>query len=68
MKKWEVDFLFTAHSFIIVQKITVPVVEKAIRAFVDEQDDGYWLKLHHTAFELDINDLNAVVEGQKNSR
>ena len=43
--KTQMDFLEPGCPFIIVRKLTMEVIEKAIDAYT--QDNAYWLKLHH---------------------
>ena len=40
-----VDFLEPGCPFVIVRKLTIEVIEKAIHAHAE--DNAYWLKLHH---------------------
>ena len=51
MNKNEMDFLEPGCPFIIVRKLTMEVIEKAIHAHL--QDDAYWLKLHHFSANID---------------
>ncbi len=45
MNRDGMDFLEPGCPFIIVRKLTMEVIEKAIHAHT--QDNAYWLKLHH---------------------
>jgi hypothetical protein len=64
MEKWELTYLPPMAPFIIVQKLTKEIINEAIKAFVEEQDDAYWLKVYHLASIFTIDELNAAIERQ----
>ena len=41
----ESDFLFPMDPMIVVKELTMENIERAIKAYVEE--DGFWLKLYH---------------------
>jgi hypothetical protein len=47
MGKFESDFLPPEYPYIIVSKLTDEIIRAAIQAFIDTEDDSYWLKLYH---------------------
>ena len=62
MNRDEMDFLEPGCPFIIVRKLTVEVIEKAIDAHT--QDDAYWLKLHHFSGSIKSHMFNKLQEDQ----
>lgn len=62
MEKWKLPYLPTMAPFIIVEKLTEEIINQAIKAFVEEQDDAYWLKVYHLASVFNIDELNAAIE------
>jgi len=54
MDKEKKNFFEPGHPFVIVKKITKEVIEETIRAYAEE-DNGYWLKLHHFAGDIDMS-------------
>lgn len=62
MEKWELTYLPPMAPFIIVQKLTEEIIDEAIKAFVEEKDDAYWLKVYHLASVFHIDELNAIIE------
>lgn len=62
MNKNEMDFLEPGCPFIIVRKLTMEVIEKAIHAHA--QDDGYWLKLNHFSGTIDSGMFDKLQEDQ----
>ena len=62
MDRHEMDFLEPNCPFIIIRKLTVEVIEKAIRAHT--QDNAYWLKLHHFLESLKSDMFNKSQEDQ----
>ena len=65
MKKSKSSFLPPSYPYIIVSKLTDQIIHSAVQAFVDEEDDSFWLKLYHTIVTLDTQDLNKILY-QKN--
>ena len=62
MNRHEMDFLEPGCPFIIVRKLTVEVIEKAIHAHT--QDDAYWLKLHHFSGDIKSDIFNTLQEDE----
>jgi len=55
MKKDNVNFYGPGLPWIIVQKLTKEIIHEAIEAYMSDQPDGYWLKLHYFATDIDIS-------------
>ena len=68
MEKWKLTYLPPMAPFIIVQKLTKEIIDEAIKAFVEEQNDAYWLKVYHLASVFNIDELNAAIERQNRER
>lgn len=62
MNRREMDFLGPGCLFIIVRKVTMEVIEKAIHAHT--QDGAYWLKLHHFSEFLESDMFNKLQEDE----
>ena len=62
MNRHGMDFLEPGCPFIIVRKLTMEVIEKAINAHT--QDDAYWLKLHHFAESIESDMFKKLQEDQ----
>ena len=62
MNRQEMDFLEPGCPFIIVRKLTIEVIEKAIHAHT--QDNAYWLKLHHFSESIKSDMFNELQEDQ----
>jgi hypothetical protein len=60
MNRHETDFMEPGCLFIIVRKLTMEVIEKAIHAHI--QDDAYWLKLHHFSGSIKSEMFNKLQE------
>jgi hypothetical protein len=60
MKKDNVDFLRPGLPWIIVQKITKEIIQKAVKNYMDDKPDGYWLKLYHFANNIDIAEFDRL--------
>ena len=58
MNRHEMDFLEPGCPFIIVRKLTMEVIEKAIHAHT--QDNAYWLKLHHFSSFIEPGMFNTL--------
>ena len=48
----EVDFLEPEYIFIIVNELTEEIIIKAINNYMETDQSGYWLKLHHFNSEI----------------
>jgi len=56
------DFLEPGCPFIIVRKLTMEVIEKAIDPYT--QDNAYWLKLHHFSGSIKSDMFKKLQEDQ----
>jgi len=65
MKKSKSDFLEPGYPYIIVSKLTDEIIQAAIQAYIDTEDDLYWLKLYHIVPTLDIEDINEILYRKK---
>ena len=59
MKDRNQPFIEPGENYIIVEKLTPEIIEKTIKAFVEE-NRGYWLKLYHFAGEIDTAVFNRL--------
>ena len=60
MEKDKVNFYGPGLPWIIVQKLTKEIIQEAIKAYIDDKPEGYWLKLYHFANKIDIAALNKL--------
>lgn len=60
MNRHEMDFLEPGCPFIIVRKLTMEIIEKAIDAHT--QDNAYWLKLHHFSGSIESDMFKKLQE------
>jgi hypothetical protein len=60
MEKDKVNFYGPGLPWIIVQKLTKGIIQEAIKAYIDDKADGYWLKLYHFAPDIDIAVFNQL--------
>jgi hypothetical protein len=58
MDKEKANFLEPAEPFIIVRKLTMDIIEEAVKAYAE--NDAYWLKLYHFAGEVDTTVFNQL--------
>ena len=65
MKKSKSDFLEPGYPYIIVSKLTDEIIQAAIQAYIDTEDDSFWLKLYHIVPTLDIEDINEILYRKK---
>lgn len=63
MDKDKVNFLEPGCPCIIVRKLTMKVIQEAIKAYAEE-DDAYWLKLHHFAADIDNEVFDKLQKNQ----
>ena len=68
MKKSKSDFLEPGYPYIIVSKLTDEIIQAAIQAYIDTEDDSYWLKLYHIVPTLDIEDINEILYRKKTGK
>jgi len=54
MEKDKVNFYGPGLPWIIVQKLTKEIIQEAIKAYMDDKPDDYWLKLYYFATHIDI--------------
>lgn len=52
------DFLSPGDPMIIVRKLTKEIIESAIQAYIEDGDNGYYLKLY--AAQLDVKTLDIL--------
>ena len=52
MDKDKINYFGPGYQFIIVKKLTEEIIEETLRAYA-EYNDGYWLKLHHFAGDIE---------------
>ena len=52
------DFLSPGDPMIIVRKLTKEIIESAIRAYIEDRNNGYYLKLY--AAQLDAKTLDIL--------
>ena len=54
MEKDKVNFYGPGLPWIIVQKLTKEIIQEAIKAYIDDKPEVYWLKLYHFAPDIEI--------------
>ena len=54
MEKDKVNFYGPGLPWIIVQKLTKEIIQEAIKAYIDDKPEGYWLKLYYFATDIDL--------------
>jgi hypothetical protein len=52
MDQEKINYFEPGYPFIIVKKLTKDIIEETLKAYAEE-DDGYWLKLYHFAYDID---------------
>lgn len=62
MDKTQMDFVSPDYPFLVVRKITVPVIKEALKELLESEDDGYWLKFYSTTSALTLNDLHSIMD------
>ena len=60
MEKDKVNFYGPGLPWIIVQKLTKEIIQEAIKAYIEDKLEGYWLKLYHFATDIDITVFNQI--------
>jgi hypothetical protein len=60
MEKDKVNFYGPGLPWIIVQKLTKEIIQEAIKAYIDDKPEGYWLKLYHFVTDIDITIFNQL--------
>ena len=61
MEKDESKFLEPEYPAIIVSKLTNDIIKTAMQAYVDGDDDCYWLKLYDLIPKLKIEEINEIL-------
>lgn len=56
----KVNFYGPGLPWIIVQKLTKEIIYEAIKAYIDDKPEGYWLKLYHFAPNMNIAVFNQI--------
>ena len=62
MEKDQVNFYGPGIPWIVVRKLTKEIIEEAITAYIEEDPEAYWLKLHYFSTDIDpavFNQLEA---------
>ena len=60
MEKDKVNFYGPGLPWIIVRKLTKEIIQEAIKAYIDDKPEGYWLKLYYFATDIDISVFNQL--------
>jgi len=60
MEKDKVNFYGPGIPWIIVQKLTKEIIYEAIKAYIDDKPEGYWLKLYHFARDMNRAVFNKI--------
>jgi len=63
MKKENSNFLSPGEPMIIVRKLTMEIIQEAIQAYA-EDEDVYWLKLHHFASSIGLDRFDKLQKYQ----
>ena len=64
MDKEKSNFLPPGEPMIIVRKLTMEVIQEAIEAYAGEDDNGYWMKLHHFASSIGLDVFDKLQKSQ----
>ena len=62
MEKLKSDFAPPEYPYIIVSKLTNEIIEAAIQAYIDKEDNLFWLRLYHIIPKLNIEDINEILD------
>ena len=54
-------FLEPGYPYIIVSKLTDDIIKTAIQAYIDEEDNVYWLKLYYLIPKLDMEEIDEIL-------
>ena len=60
MRKDRTNVYSPGLPWIIVRKITKEVIEEAIKIYMDDKPNGYWFKLYHFVYDIDISVLDRL--------
>lgn len=61
MKKDEHTFLEPDYPSIIVSQLTDEIIKTAIQAYIEEDDNVYWLKLYHLIPKLGMEEIDEIL-------
>lgn len=62
MERTKKKFVLPNYPSIIVSEITSSIVNKALKRFLNESEDGFWLKFYNLTDELTMSDLNNLLK------
>lgn len=62
MHRYKMDFLEPGWPFIIIRKLTIEIIEKAIHTHT--QDNHYWLNLYHFSGSIKSDMFNELQEDE----
>jgi hypothetical protein len=62
MQDKNTKFISPINPCIMVNELIPSVVREAIEAFLNETDDGFWLKLYALTEELTVSDLDNLFD------
>ena len=65
MQQEKTNFIEPSTPTIIVKKLTKEIITEAVEAYLDADDDGYWLKLCQFGDNIDISVLNQLDSQQR---
>ena len=65
MEKFDDGFLSTGYPHILVSELTDQIIYAAVKAYVEDQEGSYWLKLYHIVATLNIQDVNKIIYQKK---
>ena len=60
MEKDKINFYGSGLPWVMVRKLTKEIIQEAIKAYMDDKPEGYWLKLYHFATNIDITVFNQI--------
>jgi hypothetical protein len=65
MEKDKNNFLQPEYPCVIVSELTNEIIQSAIQAFIDNEDNSYWLKLYHIMPSLNVEDIDKILYQKK---
>ena len=68
MEKSKSNFLEPSYPYIIVSKLTDEIIKETLQAFVNEEEDSFWLKVYHITPRLNIEDINELLDRKKQEK
>ena len=60
MEKDKINFYGSGLPWVMVRKLTKEIIQEAIKAYMDDKPEGYWLKLYYFATNIDITVFNQI--------